>query len=74
MLRLVGWYRMSVLDGPTPLHAKWVRVGGDPAGLSDWPDAAAFKPLPGLGPVNAPNATNATALRAGQIIARRFSG
>ncbi|KAH9882217.1 hypothetical protein J1614_001389 [Plenodomus biglobosus] len=51
----VGWYRMFVLDGPTPSHAKWVRIGGDPAGLGNWPDAAAFQPLPGVGPVGGTN-------------------
>jgi hypothetical protein len=47
----VGWYRMFVLDGPTPSFAKWVRIGGDPGNLGNWPNAAAFKPLPGLGSV-----------------------
>ncbi|CAE7192970.1 hypothetical protein P3342_009322 [Pyrenophora teres f. teres] len=53
----VGWYRMFVLDGPTPSHAKWIRLGGDPAGLGNWPNAEAFKPLPGVGPVNSPKKT-----------------
>ncbi|KAI8942832.1 hypothetical protein NX059_000872 [Plenodomus lindquistii] len=60
----LGWYRMFVLDGPTPSHAQWVRIGGDPAGLGNWPDAAAFQPLPGVGPVSglkgAARKTNAT--------------
>ncbi|KAF2025478.1 galactose oxidase [Setomelanomma holmii] len=47
----VGWYRMFVLDGPTPSHATWVRIGGDPGNLGNWPNAEAFKPLPGTGPV-----------------------
>jgi hypothetical protein len=47
----IGWYRMFVLDGPTPSHAKWVRIGGDPGNLGNWPNAAAFQPLPGMGPV-----------------------
>ncbi len=64
----VGWYRMFVLDGPTPSHATWVRIGGDPAGLGNWPNAAAFQPLPGLGPVgqatlSASASTNATEAR-----------
>ncbi|PSN72640.1 WSC-domain-containing protein [Corynespora cassiicola Philippines] len=45
----VGWYRMFVLDGPTPSHAKWVRIGGDPASLGNWPDFPNFEPLPGVG-------------------------
>ncbi|KAH7084811.1 copper radical oxidase-like protein [Paraphoma chrysanthemicola] len=49
----VGWYRMFILDGPTPSHATWVRIGGDPGRLGEWPDAAAFLPLPGLGPISA---------------------
>jgi hypothetical protein len=47
----IGWYRMFVLDGPTPSHAKWVRIGGDPGNLGNWPNAAAFQPLPGMGSV-----------------------
>jgi hypothetical protein len=44
----VGWYRMFVLEGPTPSHAVWVRIGGDPAELGNWPNFPDFKPLPGL--------------------------
>ncbi|KAF2638282.1 galactose oxidase, partial [Massarina eburnea CBS 473.64] len=44
----VGWYRMYVLEGPTPSHAKWVRIGGDPAGLGNWPNYPDFQPLPGV--------------------------
>ncbi|KAF2864815.1 glyoxal oxidase N-terminus-domain-containing protein [Massariosphaeria phaeospora] len=44
----VGWYRMFVLDGDMPSHAKWVRIGGDPAGLGNWPDSPSFQPLPGV--------------------------
>lgn len=63
----VGWYRMFVLDGPTPSHAKWVRIGGDPGKLGNWPAAPAFQPLPGLGPVKG-NSTNST------VVARLFKG
>ncbi|KAH3904930.1 hypothetical protein HBI56_170560 [Parastagonospora nodorum] len=52
----VGWYRMFVMDGPTPSHAKWVRIGGDPGKLGNWPNSAAFQPLPGVGPVQSSNA------------------
>lgn len=62
----VGWYRMFVMDGPTPSPAKWVRIGGDPGKLGNWPNAAAFQPLPGVGPVQSANARvaapNATTL------------
>lgn len=43
-----GWFQMFVLDGPTPSHAKWVRIGGDPAGLGNWPDLDGFD-TPGMG-------------------------
>lgn len=42
-----GWYQMYLLDGPTPSYSTWVRVGGDPAGLGNWPDAPGFT-LPGI--------------------------
>lgn len=66
----VGWYRMFVLDGPTPSHAKWVRIGGDPAGLGNWPNAAAFQPLPGVGPVGGAN--ESMMLSNGTISVRRW--
>ncbi|KAJ4172166.1 hypothetical protein NW754_002354 [Fusarium falciforme] len=37
-----SWYQMFVLDGPTPSHAIWVRIGGDPAHLGDWPKLPGF--------------------------------
>ncbi|CAN9245366.1 unnamed protein product [Alternaria alternata] len=72
----VGWYRMFVLDGPTPSHAKWVRLGGDPAALGNWPDAAAFQPLPGMGPVgvSSKSIANATVPRSMSTVARSFQG
>lgn len=39
-----AWYQMFVLDGPTPSHAVWVRIGGDPANLGSWPDLPGFTP------------------------------
>jgi hypothetical protein len=45
-----GWYMMFVLDGPTPSVGQFVRIGGDPANLGNWPDLPGF-PLPGTGPV-----------------------
>jgi len=42
-----GWFQLFALDGPTPSHAKWVRIGGDPAKLGEWPPFADFT-KPGL--------------------------
>lgn len=42
-----GWYMMFVLDGPTPSVGQFVRIGGDPAGLGNWPDLPGFE-LPGV--------------------------
>jgi hypothetical protein len=42
-----GWYMMFVLDGPTPSVGVYVRVGGDPAGLGNWPKLPGFT-LPGV--------------------------
>jgi hypothetical protein len=33
-----GWYMMFVLNGPTPSVGQFVRIGGDPAGLGNWPN------------------------------------
>lgn len=32
-----GWYAMYVLDNGVPSHGQFVRIGGDPAGLGNWP-------------------------------------
>ncbi|KAG9312683.1 copper radical oxidase [Chiua virens] len=42
-----GWHQLFVLDGPTPSHSAWVRIGGDPAGLGNWPNFPDFT-LPGV--------------------------
>ncbi|TVY32342.1 WSC domain-containing protein [Lachnellula subtilissima] len=42
-----GWYMMFVLDGPTPSVGQYVRIGGDPAGLGNWPNLNGFA-LPGV--------------------------
>lgn len=42
-----SWYMLFVLDGPTPSHSQWVRIGGDPAELGNWPSEAPFTP-PGV--------------------------
>lgn len=49
-----GWWQMFVLDGPTPSHSNWVRIGGDPGALGNWPDFPDFT-VPGVGPVNSSN-------------------
>jgi hypothetical protein len=44
-----GWYRLFFLDnGKTPSKGQWVRIGGDPASLGNWPQGADFAPLPGV--------------------------
>jgi hypothetical protein len=42
-----GWHQLFVLDGPTPSHSTWVRIGGDPAELGNWPPFADFD-IPGV--------------------------
>lgn len=42
-----GWHQLFVLDGPTPSHSAWVRIGGDPAQLGNWPDYPDFT-TPGI--------------------------
>jgi hypothetical protein len=51
---------MFVLDGPMPSYARWVRIGGDPAKLGNWPNAPAFQPLPGVGVAVGGQKTNTT--------------
>ena len=42
-----GWHQLFILDGPTPSHSVFVRIGGDPARLGDWPNLPGFNP-PGV--------------------------
>lgn len=42
-----GWFQMFVLDGPTPSWSTWVRIGGDPAALGNWPQFDDFS-RPGI--------------------------
>ncbi|PVH81496.1 copper radical oxidase [Cadophora sp. DSE1049] len=42
-----GWFMMFVLNGPTPSVGQFVRIGGDPAGLGNWPNLPPFD-LPGI--------------------------
>ncbi|KAL8719798.1 MAG: hypothetical protein Q9225_003233 [Loekoesia sp. 1 TL-2023] len=37
-----GWFQLFILDGPTPSISTWVRVGGDPAQLGNWPESNSF--------------------------------
>ncbi|KAL2756276.1 hypothetical protein ACRALDRAFT_1063738 [Sodiomyces alcalophilus JCM 7366] len=37
-----GWYQFFVLDGGIPAVGVYVRIGGDPAELGNWPDAPGF--------------------------------
>ncbi|KAJ3494780.1 hypothetical protein NLG97_g3855 [Lecanicillium saksenae] len=37
-----GWYQFFVLDGGIPAVGVFVRIGGDPAGLGDWPKDDSF--------------------------------
>lgn len=38
---------LFVLDGPTPSSGRWVRIGGDPSQLGNWPNKPGFT-LPGI--------------------------
>jgi hypothetical protein len=42
-----AWHMLFVLDGPTPSVAQWVRIGGDPGNLGNWPDYPDFT-VPGV--------------------------
>jgi len=42
-----GWHQLFILDGPTPSHSAWVRIGGDPSQLGNWPKLPGFT-LPGV--------------------------
>jgi hypothetical protein len=42
-----GWYMMFILNGPTPSVGQFVRIGGDPAELGNWPALPGFQ-LPGV--------------------------
>ena len=37
-----GWYQFFVLDGSIPAVGVYVRIGGDPARLGDWPASDTF--------------------------------
>ncbi len=42
-----GWHQVFILDGRTPSHGVFVRIGGDPAELGNWPALPGFN-LPGI--------------------------
>ena len=42
-----GWFQLFILDGPTPSVAQFVRIGGDPAQLGNWPNYSDFH-IPGM--------------------------
>jgi hypothetical protein len=42
-----GWHQLFILDGPTPSHGVFVRIGGDPGALGNWPNLPGFNP-PGV--------------------------
>ncbi|KAF9049496.1 copper radical oxidase with WSC domains [Hymenopellis radicata] len=42
-----GWHQLFILDGPTPSHSQWVRIGGDPGELGNWPSTGPFT-VPGV--------------------------
>jgi len=42
-----GWYQFFVLDGGVPAVGVYVRIGGDPAEIGNWPDFDDFT-LPGI--------------------------
>lgn len=46
-----GWYQVFLLDGPTPSKSIFVRIGGDPGAIGNWPNFADFT-KPGVGAVN----------------------
>lgn len=45
-----GWYQVFVLEKGTPGKSIWVRIGGDPGSIGNWPNFPDFK-KPGVGPV-----------------------
>jgi Domain of unknown function (DUF1929) len=42
-----GWHQLFILDGPTPSRGVYIRIGGDPAELGNWPALPGFD-LPGV--------------------------
>ncbi|KAF7290351.1 hypothetical protein HMN09_01293100 [Mycena chlorophos] len=44
-----GYHQLFILDGPTPSHSTWVRIGGDPGEIGLWPAGFSDFTPPGLG-------------------------
>ncbi|KAI9457229.1 copper radical oxidase [Lactarius psammicola] len=42
-----GWHQLFILDGPTPSHGVFIRIGGDPGLIGNWPNQEGFHP-PGV--------------------------
>ena len=42
-----GWHQLFILDGPTPSHGVFIRIGGDPGRIGNWPNLPGFNP-PGV--------------------------
>jgi hypothetical protein len=42
-----GWFQLFVLDNGTPSFSTWVRIGGDPAHIGNWPAFSDFT-VPGV--------------------------
>jgi len=42
-----GWHQLFILDGPTPSHGVFIRIGGDPGQVGNWPNLPGFTP-PGI--------------------------
>ena len=43
----MGWFQLFILDGPTPSYSTFVRIGGDPGKLGNWPNLPDFN-TPGI--------------------------
>ncbi|KAL9614738.1 MAG: hypothetical protein Q9167_000807 [Letrouitia subvulpina] len=37
-----GWFQLFLLDNGVPSNSVWVRIGGDPASIGNWPPSNAF--------------------------------
>jgi galactose oxidase-like protein len=37
-----GWFQLFVLDNGVPSHSKFIRIGGDPGSLGNWPNFPDF--------------------------------
>ena len=45
-----SWHQLFLLDNGIPSNSQWIRCGGDPGSLGNWPPSTAFT-KPGVGPV-----------------------